>query len=48
MIGLFIAAKETVHFRKMQMSLMLALLVIAATGLLSCGGSGTTSPNSSA
>lgn len=42
-LWLFTVTKETVRFRKMQMPVMLALLVIAATGLLSCGGSGTTS-----
>ncbi len=56
-LGLLSAIKERVRFRKIQVSAMLALLVIAATGLLSCGGSGTqasmpvssaTSPNSPA
>jgi subtilase family serine protease len=41
-LGLLTATKERVRFRKIQVSAMLALLVIAATGLLSCGGSSST------
>lgn len=46
MIGILIAAKETVPFRKLQMSVMFTLLVVVAAGLMSCGGGSATTASS--
>src|SRR5579872_3755541 len=51
LLGVVTGAKETARFRKIQMSAMFALLMVAAAGLMSCGGSSTTAlstPESSA